>query len=325
MIWSELLEQLSTGQTFLISSHLSPDGDCIGSQLAMMWYLESIGKTVTVYNHDALPSKFAFLKDSNKISHEQPAGHFDTVLVLDCSNLRRLGWDTIGDSADRIINIDHHRDNTRFGNCNVVEKSAATGELIYWFFAAMSIDFPKHVAEDLYAAVLTDTGGFRFSNTDQGILRLCADLAAKGANCSEIYENVYASHTHAGLMLRSRIWSTLSYHCDNRICTMELPLSLIDKLGAFYSDSEGMADQTITVHGVEVGVFIKHTPEQTHFSLRSKGLIDVGKIAKMVPGGGGHSNAAGCTIEASISTALPAMLALLEKELDVTGKRVPLH
>ena len=324
MIWTELHNYLTTRSRYLIVSHANPDGDSIGSQLAMLWYLESLGKQAVVCNRDRVPSRFFFLRNSERIVQSLPEGEFDVLVVMDSSNLARLYQDNLEALAPVVVNIDHHRDNTLFGDCNVVATSSATGELVYRYFAALGVDFPDYVAEALYTAILTDTGGFRFSNTDHTILALCANLAVRGARCGDIYEQVYASYSQAALRLRARIWSTLSFYASGRICTLELPLGLIDELGAAPGDAEGMADQTITAQGVQVGIFIKHAPGQTHFSLRSRGAFDVGRIAKQVPGGGGHASAAGCTRNEEVSTALPAMLSLLEKELDDAAQRVSL-
>lgn len=316
-MWHDLKTLINAHSSFLISSHLSLDGDSVGSQLAFLWYLESLGKRVDLFNQDPLPAKFAFLRNANRIVSVRPAGPHDVLVVLDCSNRGRLGWDTAAFDDAPVINIDHHRDNALFGAVNHVDRhAAATGELLYRFFTEDHITFPPEVAEALYVAIMTDTGGFRFPNTSAGILRICADLAARGANPSTIYERVYASHSRTALLLQSRIWSSLRFHLDGRVCCMELPMRLFDELGALYSDSEGMADYTITAVDVEVGMLTKFSDTETHFSLRSKGKIDVGRIASQIKGGGGHSSAAGCTIKAPYSQALDEMLSIIKRELD---------
>jgi bifunctional oligoribonuclease and PAP phosphatase NrnA len=317
MTWNDLRSLIDGHASFLISSHLSLDGDCVGSALAFYWYLASLGKKVMIYNHDPVPAKFAFLRNAGVISTgKPPEGGCEAFVVLDCSNLRRLGWDTAGCAGVPSINIDHHRDNTLFATVNIVDKHAsATGELIYRFFTEERIAFPPEVAEALYAAIMTDTGGFRFPNTTSRILHICADLAEKGADPSKVYEKVYASHSVTALLLQSRVWSTLKFYCDDKVCCMEMPLGLLDELGAPYSDSEGLADCTITAADVEVGILTKHTDTETHFSLRSKGAVDVGRIAQKIPGGGGHSSAAGCTIRLPHAKALEQMLAIVKQEL----------
>jgi phosphoesterase RecJ-like protein len=316
MIWNEIENVIKNNQSFIISSHMSLDGDSIGSQLSFYWYLKSLGKEVVIFDKDPVPSKFLFLKNSEQFTNVKPERHFDVLVVLDASNPARMGWENPLAIASTVIDIDHHRDNSHFGNHNVVQTSAAaTGELIYQFFTETGITYPPFVAEALYTAIISDTGGFRFSNTNSRILRVCADLADKGAECSKIYERVYSTHPRRALVLQSRIWSSLKFFHDNRVCIMELPLKILDEVGAVYSDSEGMADHTITAEGVEVGMMLKYSDSETHFSLRSKGRIDVGKIAQKVPGGGGHYSAAGCTIKEPRDQALALMLSIIAQEL----------
>ncbi|MBD3316274.1 MAG: hypothetical protein GF344_10840 [Chitinivibrionales bacterium] len=318
MTWAKLRDLTEGNARFLISSHVNPDGDSIGSQLAFSWYLRSLGKKVTIYNRDAVPTKLAFLHDADMITTSRPPGPFDVFVVLDSSNPHRLGWKGTDSIAPIVINIDHHRDNTLFGDCHIVNtNAAATGELIYRFFAEEGVAYPPTVAEILYTAIMTDTGGFRFANTNGHVLRICADLADRGADCARAYRNVYASHSPNGLLLRSRIWSTLQFHFDTRLCTMELPVAAIEQLGASYGDAEGMADTTVTAVGTEIGMLLKYTESETHFSLRSNGTIDVGKIARDV-GGGGHECAAGCTMPLALEPARRSMLEIIGR---VTGWR----
>jgi phosphoesterase RecJ-like protein len=317
MTWSDLRGFMEGHSSFLISSHLSLDGDCVGSELAFHWYCTSLGKKSVIYNHDPVPAKFAFLRDSGRLGTEKPLpGGFDALVVLDCSNPARLGWDTAPYAAIPSVNIDHHRDNSLFGTVNLVDAGAsATGAIMYRFFTDERISFPPHVAEALYAAILTDTGGFRFPNTTAGILRICADLAGKGADPSRVYEKIYASHSGTALLLQSRVWSTLKFYLEGRVCCMEMPLALLDELHAHYSDSEGLADCTITGSDVEVGILMKYSGTETHFSLRSKGAVDVGRIAQKIKGGGGHSSAAGCTIQLPRDAALEQMLSIVNQEI----------
>ncbi len=315
MIWSDLSSAIESNASFLISSHMSLDGDCIGSELAMLWYLRSLSKKVVVFNAEPVPQKFAFLNDSSLLTNTKPDGRFDVCMVLDCSNPNRLGWEGFSAVAPVVVNIDHHRDNVNFGTINIVRsEAAATGQIIYDFFSHGNLPFPAPVAEALYTAILTDTGGFRFSNTNGTVLSVCAALSDRGADCSKIYNMVYMSFSPSGLLLQARIWSTLTFHQGGAVCSMEMPYSLIDEVGATYGDSEGMADMTIIATGVEIGMLIKYSPKQTHFSLRSTGRIDVGKIAKTL-GGGGHGSAAGCTMDLPFPEAKPKMLEILSRAL----------
>ncbi|MDR3012051.1 MAG: DHH family phosphoesterase [Chitinispirillales bacterium] len=317
MNWGTLISAVDAHDSFLLSSHLSLDGDCVGSQLALLWYLKSKGKKAAIFCADPIPRKLTFLENSELITQNEPNENFDALVILDCSNIKRIGWDHGKINPKIIINIDHHRDNTDFGDLNFVDPTAAaTGLVIFSFFRENGIDFPLHVAESLYTAVMTDTGGFQFSNTSARALGVCSELTAMGVDCARIYEKVYSSHTREGLTLLSRVWSTLQFHIDGKVCSMDMPLSILDEIGAKYSDSEGMADNTIIADGVEVGIMTKHSLEETHFSLRSKGKIDVGKLAKTIFGGGGHSCAAGCTMPMPYEEAMGKMLDILEKELE---------
>ncbi len=317
MTWTNLDKVIEQNTSFLLSSHVGIDGDCIGSQLAIYWYLTSKGKKVVLLNHDTLPTKFRFLKNSEVLVTEMPSERFDVGIILDCSNPLRLKWSGLRDKCSFVVNIDHHRDNGMFGDLNFVKKGgAATGQIVYEFFNENKIDFPPHVAESLYAAIMTDTGAFRFSNTSGDILRICGDLSDRGADCAKIYEKVYAAFSQQGLTLQSRIWSSLAFYHDGQICSMEMPYSLIGELGATYGDSEGMADQTVVGNDIKVGMLIKYNESETHFSLRSRGEIDVGKIAQSVAGGGGHSCAAGCTVTMPYAQAKAFILNVIEKELE---------
>lgn len=316
MIWSDLVSIIEKNSTFLISSHVNPDGDSICSQLSLYWYINSLGKTAVIYNHDPVPAKFKFLKNSDIITTIKPQNTFDVFIILDASNPSRLGWEGHEKIASSIINIDHHRDNSKVGNVNIVNHTAsATSEILYNFFTDMSIVYPLYVVEALYAGILTDTGGFQFSNTNSNVLNICANLAQKGANCSDIYRNIFTSFSLAGLILRAKIWSTLTFYNNKTICSLEMSQSLLEESDANSGDIEGMSDQALTASGLEVGIFIKYAKSYTHFSLRSSGKIDVGKIAQSIPGGGGHTCAAGCTINIPLEQAKKKLIEIITKEL----------
>lgn len=316
MIWSELQSVLRDGTSFMLSTHVNPDGDCIGSQLALHWYLTSLGKKVTIYNSDSVPNRLLFLKNTSAIRTERPTEIFDVAIILDASNPSRLGIDGVVDMAPVIVNIDHHRDNTSFGHINCVDTgAAATSQILFRFLQDSGVSFPAHVAEYLYVGILTDTGGFQFSNTNDEVLRVSAELAARGADCASIYRNAYASHSPNGLLLRARIWSTLRFYFENRVCSMEMPMDLAEQLDANYGDAEGMSSITVTAEGVQLGMLIKFAENTTHFSLRGRDGIDVGRMAQQVPGGGGHSSAAGCTFPLPLEQAREKMLEMIRKEI----------
>jgi phosphoesterase RecJ-like protein len=317
MIWTDLAQACNAHSSFVISSHQGLDGDCVGCELALLWYCEYLGKTVTIVNQDIVPEKLAFLQNSSRLTTAAAGVPAAEVLIsCDCSSLSRLGWDYTRVGAATVINIDHHRDNKIFGDYNYVDDSAAaTAELVFNFFLSLKIDFPQWVAEALFAALYTDTGAFHFSNTTPATLRIAAELTARGASPDTVYKKIYASYSPQGVLLQARMWSTMAFHFNNRVCIMELPLGLVAELGANYGDTEGMADCTIIAAGVEVGMLIKYTDVKTHFSLRSGGRVDVGRIAQRLAGGG-HGSAAGCTLELPLAEAKKAMFAILAEILN---------
>jgi len=316
MTLSELATVFRSYNRFVLASHESPDGDSIGSQLALYWYLQSIGKTVHIVNQDPVPQKFRFLKNSDAVSQQPCSGDFDCFIIVDSSNPTRLGYNSSEYQKKPIINIDHHRDNSCFGTHNYIDThSAATGEILFAFFSENNVAIAPHVAETLYVAIMTDTGGFRFSNTTESVLHSCAELTRLGASPSQLYARVFSSFHAKALLFRSHILSTLRYYCGGKIGSMGISYELYAHYNASADDSEGMADQTIACIEAEVGFFYKYDENKTHFSLRSKGTIDVGKIASLIPGGGGHHNAAGCTIELPVERAHPLMISLIEQEL----------
>lgn len=316
MIFSKLQNLIAQNKSFLLSSHVNSDGDSIGSTLALYWYLASLHKDVAIYHIDKVPNKFRFLRNIEKISSTLPQTSYDIFIILDASNPARLGWDINNITFSSLINIDHHRDNFNGGDLNLVNhEAAATCQILYMFFQNLSIPYPEYVAESLYTGILSDTGGFHFSNTTSNILRICADLADQGADCTNIYRSIYSSFSSAGLMLRAKIWAGLEFHFNNRVSIMALSTEEFENSGADRGDIEGMSDQALTAEEAEIGIFIKHNPTCTHFSLRSKGNIDVGKIAQTIPGGGGHTCAAGCTLNLPITKAKPKMLEIIKKEI----------
>ncbi|MGM0443187.1 MAG: DHH family phosphoesterase [Fibrobacterota bacterium] len=290
----ELAEQ---AHSFCISSHISQDADNIGSQLALYWYLKSLGKDVEIYNADPVPSKFSFLSGSGDITSVEPAKKFDVLVIVDSSNPSRLGWENAPKAARKIINIDHHRDNSHFGDVNIVSTdAAATCQIIARLFEENSISYPPAVADALYAGLLADTGGFQFENTTAELLRDAATVIDRGADNTGVYKRLFANKSVNALRLRSEVWGTLAFYGENRIAVMTLDRNRIDELGADNGDTEGLADMAKNGDGVEVAMLLKYDASVIHCSLRSSGRVDVGAIAATIPGGGGHSCAAGCDI-----------------------------
>lgn len=311
MTWTKLTDTIAQNHTFILSSHINPDGDCISALLSLHWYLTTLGKEAIIYLTYPVPSKFHYLKNVNSITDKKPQGTFDVFVIADASCPKRLGWDT-DDIAPTTINIDHHRDNYNGGDVNIVDhNAAATCHILYRFFTENNITYPLHVAEALCTGIFADTGGLRFSNTTSEILEIAASLSRQGVDTSVLHRSLYSSYSTEGLLLRSKAWSTLHYFHNNKIGVMQVDITDVAALGDNYGDMEGLSDAALGSVETEVGIFIKHSPMKTHFSLRSKGMIDVGAVAQLIPGGGGHNCAAGCTILLPIEQAKQKLIDLL--------------
>lgn len=318
MIWNELNEIIAKNHSFLISSHENQDGDNIGSQLAFYRYLKSLGKEVMIFNKDKVPQKFMFFEDCKEISNEEPKRKFDALVILDSSNPQRCGIKNIEKKfADKIINIDHHRDNTMFGDVNCVDiHSAAVCKILYDFFTENKISYDEKIANLLFCGILTDTGGFQFNNDDGSLYLVANDLIKHGADNKMLFKKLLASNSIAALKIRAKVWETMKFYANDKISVVSMPKKMLTDFGADNSATEGMANMVLGGEGIEVGIFVRYDDNETHFSLRSAGIIDVGEIAATCDVGGGHKFAAGCTMKnMPWKQAVEMLIGKIEKKL----------
>ncbi len=285
-------------QTFLVLTHYRPDGDAIGSQLAVALLLRDLGKQVAVWNEDPVPSKFRFLPHSDLVQRPSDSPeNFDVVIAVDIST-----WQRAGAAAQRIgakkqfINIDHHVSNEKFADINwVVTESPATGQIVFDLIQRGSFKLTTDIAACLYAAISTDTGSFTYANTTADSLRAAATLVEAGVNVGELCRHVYESYPYARLQLLQMILADLTLADKNRIAYYWLTNDMFQQSGANREDTEGLIDYARSIQGVLVAVLFEELPEpgKVRMSLRSKHpKIDVNSIARHF-GGGGHREAAG--------------------------------
>ncbi|MGB2980649.1 MAG: bifunctional oligoribonuclease/PAP phosphatase NrnA [Candidatus Zixiibacteriota bacterium] len=308
----------------LITSHQDPDGDSVGSQLALAELLEGQGKTCRIINQGPLSSRYMFLDPQKKIEdvdglqlQKGALAGFDPVFVLDCTSLSRLGQvERLLPSEATIINIDHHPDNERFGTVNYLDVGAsAAGEMIFSLLEACDFSISPAVATQLYAAILSDTGRFKFPNTSPRCLRVCAELVASGADPKYVTNQIYFNHSPAFLKLLGSILSSPEIVDRGRICAMTLEQSLLADLKIDPREIEGVVDYSLFVKGVEIGLlFTEKGDGKTKVNLRSQNEYDVSKIARCF-GGGGHRNAAGCTVNQNLEQTKRIILEQVKKTL----------
>lgn len=322
-IIGRILDAVRQANTFCVVGHVRPDGDCIGSQLALAMALANEGHSVACWNEDPVPSKLAFLDPDRLVRRPQPDQSFDCVIATDAASLERLGQ-----VADRIqqrgllINIDHHQSNTRFGDINWVSaREPSTGELIFRLLRAARWNITPAIADCLFAAVSTDTGSFQYPTTRPSTYHVAAELVKRGANLGRICNEVYQSYPLSRVRLLKHLYNHFRLTFDNRIAYFWLRPQDYARTGAEPADSEGLIDHIRAIEPVEVAcVFEEITPELTRVSLRSKSPeIDVSRVASQF-GGGGHTAAAGARIAGSPASTQRRVLAALKSLLRSTPR-----
>ena len=300
----DLLRRIRQGNRFLLTSHVNPDGDAIGSELGLARILRLLGKGAVVWNHDATPTLYRPLPGSDRIhaGEEPPAGfpeRFDAVIVLECPSLDRTGLEEhLGATDLPLLNIDHHLGNQHYGAVNWVDSAApAVGEMVYRLAQALKVSLEPEVASALYLTLVTDTGGFRYSNATPAAFEAAAALVRDGAHPEQVSQWLYESQPLAAVRLQCQMLQTLMLHHDGRIATARLTPEMFAAVGASAGDSEGLIDVLRSIAGVDAVAMIRQREDGSHkVSLRSRGEVDVEKIARH-HGGGGHRNAAGFALE----------------------------
>jgi len=302
---ARIAEAIKKFNKFLITSHINPEGDSLGSQLAMANLLKALNKKFVVIDNDPVPSRYAFLPCAeiikNKIGKNDLS--FDAAIVLDCPNLKRTGSvKEIVKGIDFIINIDHHVSNERFGNLNWVEKNASSvGEMIHSLYKKMKCEMNAETALYLYISILTDTGSFNYGNTSSVTHEIVSELLGFGIKPYGISKSIYENKTLGELKLLGRVLSDLKVTEDGKIAYMAAPKKLFDETETGPSACENFVNFARSVRGVEVAVFFREDMKKKnsiHVSFRSGGSVDVNRIASHF-GGGGHKTASGCSVRES--------------------------
>jgi phosphoesterase RecJ-like protein len=294
-----ILQAIRRSRSICVVGHVRPDGDCIGSQLALTVGLRNLGKQVTCWNEDGLPAKLAFLDPEHLMQKPRRGGQFDCVIAVDSASLDRLGSATPCIARRKLlINIDHHQSNTHYGDLNWVQPdSASTGELIYRLFCAARWPINPLIADCLFAAVSTDTGSFQYPSTRPDTLYMAGQLLERGANLATVCQHLYHSLPLAHVRLLRRVYARFKLTHGNQIAYFWLRKRDYAQAGAKPADSEGLIDHLRAIQPVVVAcLFEQMEPRLIRVSLRSKDhRVNVGQIATAL-GGGGHQAAAGARI-----------------------------
>ena len=304
IILSKIAALLNRGKKFLLMTHKDPDVDGIGSMLALGRALISKNKEIVLLTEEPLVSPVIFLEGADKVVQILSfPDDYDAVLALDCAEKSRIGFSkAFVDNAEPLINIDHHGTNDFFGDINLVdEKSSSTGELIYRLIKNAGFPMDLAVAKNIYAAIMTDTGSFRYSNTTPLSFRIAAEMMDYGVKPWELSRRIMDEYGHARLKLLRLALDTIEFHNKGQIGIIMITREMFEATHADRADSDKFVDYPRFVSGVELAVLIRQKGENEYkFSLRSNGLIDVARLASRF-GGGGHIRAAGFDADGSIS------------------------
>jgi bifunctional oligoribonuclease and PAP phosphatase NrnA len=305
---------------FLVVSHIQPDGDAASSTYVTGWILEQLGKSYTLINEGSMPAKFASLWGSDRVlnlSIEAPNRTYSHVISVDCADFSRIGKvSTLFDDQVQLLNIDHHPTNDQFGTCHLIKHdAAATVQILYDLAVEMNITPSLQFGECIYTGLLTDTGGFRYSNTSPEVLQIGADLLKLGVRGSVIAEEVLERVTFSQIVLLQMALSTLSFAHQQKIAWLSVSAEDLLQSGASNEDLDGLVNYPRNVEGVEVGMLFKEKePGVVKVSLRSAGKVDVAQIAQHFSGGG-HVRASGCTIYGTLQEATDTIVREVGKAL----------
>lgn len=310
-------------KSFLITTHTNPEGDALGSELALYWLLKKMKKTAVVMNEDACLYGYEFLPGLENIKRykQSPKNiNFDCMVVLDCSDLKRTGEVyKINSRAKPILNIDHHISNQNFGDTNWVEPfSSSTAEMVYKLYKELKVPLDTEAAVNLYTGILTDTGSFRYSNTTGLTHKIISELLKFGVDVTQVYKSLNENVPFADMKLLSKILPGMKRQAQGKIIWFQIRRNLLRGRKLSFDLSENILSFGRAVKGVEVVALFKENlgvKDEIRVNLRSQGKTDVNKIAAYF-GGGGHKAASGITIHDKLDRARNKVLAKIRESLE---------
>ncbi len=313
-----LLAAFRSHTRFLLTSHARPDGDAIGSVLALAEVLDQLGCQADIVLADPVPHIYRTLPNIQRIHHAPSASDIDPdtntpAILLECDGIARTGL--LGLEDRPLINIDHHASGRPFGYLNWIDEHAcAVAAMVYRIAVAAQVMITPSMATCLYTAILSDTGSFTYPSTTADTFALVHDLAAKGASPGQIAHDVYFSNPASKIRLLGAALSNLQ--CEGSLAWTWVTSEDMDLAGAEAEDCEGVVNYLISIAGVESAVFLRELPDVSQFrlSIRSKGKLDVAQVAESF-GGGGHRSASGCTLDGPLGVATERILAQLRTGL----------
>jgi phosphoesterase RecJ-like protein len=307
----QIRDEIMRRQRFLLASHARPDGDSIGSQLAMAFALEALGKQVRIVNADPAPEHYQDFPGMDRIEIAGSASaDVDAVIVMECSDLTRTG--VTGLEGAFLINIDHHAGNRLYGAVNWHDESAAAcGEMVFDLIRELGVPLTLEIATHVYLAILTDTGSFHHSNITPRTFDICRQTVEAGVNPAAMARRVFDSNSFGKLKLIGALLDSMELLDDGRLALLYMDDAMLEACNCTNNDTEGLINLPLTAREIQAVVFFKVGPTgEVRVSMRSKYDVDVRQVAGAF-GGGGHKNAAGFTVTGSLEEVRPRIVELI--------------
>ena len=320
----QIIKKIKNSSHLLIASHAEPDGDAVGSLIALGLAIGKLNLKATLYNESPIPAVYRFLPSVQRIvRHVKKANTYDTAIVLDCGDISRIGEAslTVG-QIPCLINIDHHISNTQFGNLQLIDTTAcSTAEIVYRLIKTLAVPMDKEIATCLYTGILTDTGSFRFSNTNPAAFAISNEMAELGVEPYHVAQHVFGTYSLGRIKLLNLALDSIEISENGKLSMMTVTKNMMTDTGTQPEDVDGMINYARRIKDVKVAALIHEIQNGTgdsnninryHVSLRSDGSVDVATIASSF-GGGGHASAAGFQIESSLSNLKSEIIILADK------------
>ena len=318
---TEIIQQIHdvirSNSSFLLTTHEGPDGDAIGSSLALASFLRNIGKSVTVHYRDPVPDLYAFLPGADLVCAHIPDTHFDVAVVLDIGERKRAGSEFCDFSrVTTTVNLDHHLSCSHFGDFNLIDsQAAATGMLVYRIAHAFGYRFDRNTALCIYVAIITDTGSFRYSNANREAFTVAGEMIECGVNAWDVAEQLYENQPQKRLELLARCLPTLDVFRDGQAASVTVTSDMYAASGADAELTDGFVNYPRSIRGVEVAIFFRQLANKKYkVGFRSKGKVNVATFSAAL-GGGGHHNAAGCTVDGTLDEVKAAVYKIVDESL----------
>lgn len=310
----KIIEVIRSNSSFLLTSHEGPDGDAIGSSLALASFLRMIGKDVTLHLQDPVPDLYVFLPAAESVLLHIPDIHFDVAFVLDIGDRKRAGKEFCNFSkVTTTVNLDHHLSCDNFADYNLIDShAAATGILVYRIAKAFGFSFDYETALCIYVAVMTDTGSFHYSNSNREAFSVAGEMIECGVNAWDVAEQLYENQPKKRLELLALCLPTLEVIKGGLVASVTLSLDMYSVTGTEAELTDGFINYPRSIRGVEVAIFFRQLEEKKFkIGFRSKGKINVAAFSAAM-GGGGHHNAAGCTVEGTVDEVKRKVYSIIE-------------